>query len=121
MIGLIKKGIGGFYYVETDKGLIEAKGRGILKKDGITLMVGDNVEISIIDEPEKKGVIEAILPRKIPLSIFTISINTKRTFYLFATDATPKTAYINKRYPCEKDRHDDTRHDESPPYRNQVR
>ena len=64
MIGLIKKGIGGFYYVETDKGLIEAKGRGILKKDGITLMVGDNVEISIIDEPEKKGVIEAILPRK---------------------------------------------------------
>ena len=64
MIGLIKKGIGGFYYVETDKGLIEAKGRGIFKKDGITLMVGDNVEISIIDEPEKKGIIEAILPRK---------------------------------------------------------
>ena len=54
MIGLIKKGIGGFYYVETDKGLIEAKGRGIFKKDGITLMVGDNVEISIID-PEKIG------------------------------------------------------------------
>ncbi len=64
MLGLIKKGIGGFYYVETEKGLIEAKGRGIFKKDGITLTVGDNVEISIIDEENAKGVIEEILPRK---------------------------------------------------------
>lgn len=64
MIGLIKKGIGGFYYVETEKGLIEAKGRGIFKKDGVTLMVGDNVRLSIIDEEKKRGVIEEILPRK---------------------------------------------------------
>ncbi len=64
MIGLIKKGIGGFYYVETEKGLIEAKGRGIFKKEGITLTVGDNVKISIIDEEKKQGVIEEILPRK---------------------------------------------------------
>lgn len=64
MVGLIKKGIGGFYYVETEKGLIEAKGRGIFKKDGITLTVGDNVEISMIDEEKNQGVIEEILPRK---------------------------------------------------------
>ncbi len=64
MVGLIKKGIGGFYYVETEKGLIEAKGRGIFKKDGLTLMVGDNVELSIIDEEKKQGVIEEIFPRK---------------------------------------------------------
>ncbi len=64
MKGLIIKGIGGFYYVETDLGLIEAKGRGIFKKDGKTLMVGDEVELDIIDKEEKKGVINAILPRK---------------------------------------------------------
>ena len=64
MIGLIKKGIGGFYYVETEKGLIEAKGRGIFKKDGTTLMVGDNVTLSIIDEKKMQGVIEEIIPRK---------------------------------------------------------
>lgn len=64
MRGLITKGIGGFYYVQTEQGLIEAKGRGIFKKDGITLMVGDEVEIQIIDEEEKKGVIDRILPRK---------------------------------------------------------
>lgn len=64
MKGLIVKGIGGFYYVETEAEIIEAKGRGIFKKDGTTLMVGDEVELEIIDEEEKKGVINAILPRK---------------------------------------------------------
>ena len=64
MEGFIKKGIGGFYYVQTDQGLIEAKGRGIFKKDGITLAVGDYVEIEIIDEIEKKGIIQSIHPRK---------------------------------------------------------
>ena len=64
MEGFIKKGIGGFYYVQTDQGLIEAKGRGILKKDGITLAVGDYVEIEIIDEIEKKAMIQSIYPRK---------------------------------------------------------
>ena len=58
MRGLIVKGIGGFYYVHTDEGIIEAKGRGIFKKDGITLCVGDEVEISIIDEANSKGIIE---------------------------------------------------------------
>lgn len=64
MKGLIVKGIGGFYYVDTAAGIIEAKGRGIFKKDGITLAVGDIVELEIIDEEEKKGVINSIYPRK---------------------------------------------------------
>ena len=64
MNGLIIKGIGGFYYVDTEAGVIEAKGRGIFKKDGITLAVGDMVDIEIIDEEEKKGVINSIEPRK---------------------------------------------------------
>lgn len=55
MDGLIIKGIGGFYYVETEDGIIEARGRGIFKKDGITLAVGDRVEVAIIDEAEKKA------------------------------------------------------------------
>lgn len=64
MEGLIIKGIGGFYYVDTGSEIIEAKGRGIFKKDGITLAVGDKVELEIIDEAEKKGVINSIYPRK---------------------------------------------------------
>ena len=64
MEGLIIKGIGGFYYVKTEEGLIEAKGRGIFKKDGTTLCVGDLVEVDIISPEDKKGVINRIMPRK---------------------------------------------------------
>ena len=64
MRGLIVKGIGGFYYIKTAIGIIEAKGRGIFKKQGITLCVGDEVDVQIIDFEKKKGVIDSILPRK---------------------------------------------------------
>ncbi len=48
--GKIIKGIGGFYYVETDQGLIECKARGKFRKNDITPIVGDNVEINIDDD-----------------------------------------------------------------------
>lgn len=62
MKGLIVKGIGGFYYVKTAEGIFQAKGRGIFKKEGITLAVGDNVELEIL--PDGDGVINSIEPRK---------------------------------------------------------
>lgn len=65
MKGLIIKGIGGFYYVMTQEGeVVEAKGRGIFKKDKITLLVGDEVEIQMTDRDNAKGVINSIFPRK---------------------------------------------------------
>lgn len=64
MRGLIVKGIGGFYYIQTEKGIIEAKGRGIFKNKGITLCVGDEVNVTLTDEDEKTGVIDEIFPRK---------------------------------------------------------
>ena len=33
--GIITKGIGGFYYVFTDKGLVECKARGKFRKQNI--------------------------------------------------------------------------------------
>ncbi|MDD4377390.1 MAG: GTPase RsgA, partial [Eubacteriales bacterium] len=62
MRGLIIKGIGGFYYVKTEEGIIQAKGRGIFKKDKITLSVGDYVDIEILEDGD--GVINSIEPRK---------------------------------------------------------
>ena len=65
MKGLIIKGRGGFYYVMTQEGeVVEAKGRGIFKKDKITLLVGDEVEIQMTDRDGAKGVINSIFPRK---------------------------------------------------------
>ena len=62
--GRIIKGIGGFYYIETEKGLYECRARGIFRKNKITPLVGDFVKISVVDEDNKKGVVEEIQERK---------------------------------------------------------
>ena len=48
--GLLRKGIGGFYYVEAADTIYEAKARGIFRKRGITPLAGDMVDISIEDD-----------------------------------------------------------------------
>lgn len=58
--GKIIKGIGGFYYVDTEQGTYECRARGIFRKQKITPLVGDRVKISIVDEETKKGVVEEI-------------------------------------------------------------
>ena len=61
--GKIIKGIGGFYYEDTEKGLYECRARGIFRKNKITPLVGDRVSISVVDEENKKGVVEEIEKR----------------------------------------------------------
>ena len=65
MRGKIMKGIAGFYYVEV-KGpkVYECKAKGIFRRAGIKPIVGDNVEIEIIDEEKRLGNIIDILPRQ---------------------------------------------------------
>ena len=61
MKGYIVKGIGGFYYVKTEEGVIECKPRGIFRKQKITPVAGDVVTL----ETENGGaVIAAIAPRR---------------------------------------------------------
>jgi len=62
--GVIVKGIGGFYYIDTEKGVFETRARGIFRKEGIRPTVGDHVMISILDEENKKGSLDEILPRR---------------------------------------------------------
>ncbi|MBR4831835.1 MAG: ribosome small subunit-dependent GTPase A [Butyrivibrio sp.] len=63
--GRIVKGIAGFYYIETDDTTIyECKAKGIFRKDNIKPLVGDMVNIDIIDEDKKLGNIIEILPRE---------------------------------------------------------
>ena len=58
--GKIMKALSGFYYVQTDDGLIECKARGRFRKEGLTPLVGDLVEISV---ENGKGMLETICPR----------------------------------------------------------
>ena len=62
--GVITKGIGGFYYINTTRGLIECKARGVFRKEGITPLVGDSVEIELSNEDSSKGVICSVCERK---------------------------------------------------------
>lgn len=64
-LGRILKGIGGFYYVkeESNSEIYECKPRGIFRKNSITPLPGDKVVFSILDEKEKLGSIDEILPR----------------------------------------------------------
>lgn len=60
MIGTIIKGIGGFYYVKASGDIYECKARGVFRKQKITPMIGDRVEIELNGG---KGSIAKILPR----------------------------------------------------------
>ena len=64
--GLIVKGVGGLYTVDTKAGIIKAKPRGIFRKKEIAKspVVGDLVSVSILEEDENTGVIEKIHERK---------------------------------------------------------
>ena len=65
--GTILKGIGGFYYVKTDQGVFECRARGIFRKEGIKPVVGDSVQISVIDQANFKGSLDVIEKRKTEL------------------------------------------------------
>lgn len=64
MQGKIVKGISGFYYVHVvESGIYECKAKGVFRNRKIKPLVGDNVEIDILDEAEKKGNVTGIYPR----------------------------------------------------------
>lgn len=62
-LGIIVKGIGGFYYVKTPDGLYECKARGIFRKNNSIPLPGDKVEVSVIDDKKKLGSLDRILER----------------------------------------------------------
>lgn len=65
MQGKIIKGIAGFYYVYVNGGgIYECKAKGIFRKDNTKPLVGDDVELNILDREQLLGNIDRILPRK---------------------------------------------------------
>ena len=65
MQGKIIKGISGFYYVYVaGTGIYECKAKGIFRNQKIKPLVGDDVELAVLDEEKRLGNVEKILPRK---------------------------------------------------------
>ena len=60
--GRIRKALSGFYYVDTGSEVLTCRARGKFRKEGISPLVGDRVEVRELGNGE--GFVEAILPRK---------------------------------------------------------
>ena len=93
MQGKIIKGIAGFYYIYAEDGNVyECKAKGIFRKDNFKPLVGDNVEITVLNEEEKEGSVTSILPRRNSL-IRPAVANVDQTFLIFAME-NPKPNFL---------------------------
>ena len=93
MQGKIIKGIAGFYYIYAeDHEIYECKAKGIFRKDNQKPLVGDNVEIEVLDIQEKEGSVTAILPRRNSL-IRPAVANVDQAFVIFAME-NPKPNFM---------------------------
>jgi ribosome biogenesis GTPase len=83
--GKIIKGIAGFYYIHVSEVDIvyECKAKGIFRKQKVKPLVGDDVEITIEDQPKGKGVITDIRSRQNELLRPAVA-NVDQALVLFA-------------------------------------
>mgnify|MGYP003090993856 FL=1 len=100
MTGKIIKGISGFYYVYVEgAGLYECKAKGAFRKQKIKPLVGDNVEIAVIDDANKLGNVEKILPRKNELIRPAVS-NIDMALVIFASAKPDPNFNLLDRFLC---------------------
>ena len=92
--GIITKGIGGFYYVEVANATYECKARGIFRKNKITPLVGDSVEISVNDNAE--NTIDLIYDRKNFLIRPPVSNNDNLIIVVSTVEPKPNFFVIDK-------------------------
>ncbi len=84
--GRIIRSISGFYDVQTGDRLISCRARGILRKQGITPLTGDMVDITV---EKGKGMVEAVLPRR--NSFVRPAVANVDALVVFAANVNPVT------------------------------
>ena len=86
--GRIQKALSGFYYVNTGDTILTCRARGKFRKQGISPLVGDRVQVRDLGNDE--GFIEKILPRR---NAFTRpAVANIDQLVILASAAIPKTA-----------------------------
>ena len=93
--GIITKGIGGFYYVDTADGCFECRARGNFRKAGITPLVGDKVTI-VADAALKTGAVDKIHDRKNVLLRPPVANVTQMAVVLATANPKPNLYMIDK-------------------------
>ena len=84
--GRILRSISGFYDVRTASGTVTCRARGILRREGVTPLTGDLVEITL---EKGKGMVERILPRK--NSFVRPAVANIDALVIFAANVNPVT------------------------------
>ena len=85
MTGKIIKGIAGFYYVHVpEQGIYACKAKGVFRNKKIIPLVGDNVEIEVLDEEKKIGNMTDICERTNQLVRPAVA-NIDQALIIFAT------------------------------------
>ena len=96
MQGLIIENRTNLYKIETKEKIYEATARGKFKKDEITPVVGDIVEIQVIDEENSKAVIENIEERKVYIKRPKLANITQIIFVVSSKDPKPDLLMLDK-------------------------
>ena len=96
MQGLIIENISNLYKVNINNNVYEATARGKFKKDEISPVVGDIVEVEIIDEENKKTVINNIKERKVYVKRPKLSNITQIIFVVSSQDPKPDLLMLDK-------------------------
>ena len=98
MKGIIIENISNLYQVKSfeNDNIYESNARGKFKKEEITPVVGDRVEISIIDEKEKKAVIEKIEERTVYIKRPKLANMTQIVFVVSSKDPKPDLLMLDK-------------------------
>lgn len=87
MVGRIQKALSGFYYVDTGENVLTCRARGKFRKEGVSPLVGDEVEVRELGGGE--GFVEKILPRR---NAFTRpAVANIDQLVIIASAAIPKT------------------------------
>lgn len=88
MEGMILKALSGFYYVDDGTGTLTAcRGRGKLRHEKLTPLVGDRVSFTPLDNGQ--GALDAILPRK--NEFYRPAVANIDQLVIIAAQATPVT------------------------------
>jgi len=100
MQGKIVKGISGFYYVYVvGTGIYECRAKGIFRNQKVRPLVGDDVEIAVLDEEKRLGNVEKLLPRRNELIRPAVS-NIDMALVIFAAAKPDPNLNLMDRFLC---------------------
>ena len=84
--GRIIRSLSGFYDVQLPDGVVTCRGRGVLRKEHVTPLTGDMVEVTL---EHGKGMVESVLPRK--NSFVRPAVANVDALAIFAANVNPVT------------------------------